>query len=190
MLGTVTLSAPAVDTLTYDNSAKAATVTSEVQCTGFTNPSITYKKGDTALDSAPKDAGEYTASITLGTGTGAATVSVEFTIEKTTPTLGDVSVAALSDTLDASQAAFSRTNEAVAGTFAIKEVTELQYGTHDYTYIFTPTGDDAVNYVPVEGTVSITVNDTVCPEATIKIKDTTWKSILNVLTFGDRKSVV
>ena len=185
VLGTVTLSAPAVDTLTYDNSAKAATVTSEVQCTGFTNPSITYKKGDTALDSAPKDAGEYTASITLGTGTGAATVSVEFTIEKTTPTLGDVSVAALSDTLDASQAAFSRTNEAVAGTFAIKEVTELQYGTHDYTYIFTPTGDDAVNYVPVEGTVSITVNDTVCPEATIKIKDTTWKSILNVLTFGN-----
>ena len=84
--GTVTLSAPTED-LIYDGTAKAATVSDTVDGVDFSTTPITYKQGETTLTSAPKDAGSYTASITLGTGESAATVSVEYTIDKATPTI-------------------------------------------------------------------------------------------------------
>ena len=84
--GTVTLSAPTED-LIYDGTAKAATVSDTVDGVDFSTTPITYKQGETTLTSAPKDAGTYTASITLGTGEDAASVSVEYTIDKATPTI-------------------------------------------------------------------------------------------------------
>ena len=84
--GTVTLSAPTED-LIYDGTAKAATVSDTVDGVDFSTTPITYKQSETTLTSAPKDAGSYTASITLGTGESAATVSVEYTIDKATPTI-------------------------------------------------------------------------------------------------------
>ena len=76
--GSYTITAP--DNLTYDGNGKAATVTGSIP--GVTEPTITYKKGDTTLDSAPTDVGKYTASITLGEGENAKTASVEYSIEK------------------------------------------------------------------------------------------------------------
>lgn len=181
--GTVTLSTPTED-ITYDGNAKEAVISNDVTGITISNPDITYKQDGNTLSSAPKDAGTYTASITLGTGEGAATVSVEFTIEKATPELGTVSVTPLSDTLDTNQVVFNRSNTSVSGTFALKDVTELQYGTHDYSYVFTPTGDDAVNYKPVEGTVSITVNDTIAPTAEYQIGENGWKKFVNTISFG------
>lgn len=64
----------------------AATLTGTL--TGISNPDIVYKKGDLVLNSAPTDAGTYTASITLSGvnltagGTGDVTASVEYTIAK------------------------------------------------------------------------------------------------------------
>lgn len=76
--GSYTITAP--DNLTYDGNGKAATVTGSIP--GVTEPTITYKKGDTTLGSAPTDVGKYTASITLGEGKNAKTASVEYSIEK------------------------------------------------------------------------------------------------------------
>ena len=76
--GSYTITAP--NNLTYDGNGKAATVTGSIP--GVTEPTITYKKGDTTLDSAPTNAGKYTASITLGEGENAKTASVEYSIEK------------------------------------------------------------------------------------------------------------
>ena len=76
--GSYTITAP--DNLIYDGNGKAATVTGSIP--GVTAPTITYKKGDTTLGSAPTDAGKYTASITLGEGENAKTASVEYSIEK------------------------------------------------------------------------------------------------------------
>ena len=75
---TLTIAAP-TGSLVYNGSAKAATITGDTSVLG--TPTITYKKGNTSLgSSAPKNAGTYTANITLGSGSGAATASVEFTI--------------------------------------------------------------------------------------------------------------
>jgi len=75
---TLTIAAPA--NLTYDASAKEATVTGSID--GVETPAVAYKKGAQTLDSAPTDAGTYTASITLGE----ATANVEYTIAKADPT--------------------------------------------------------------------------------------------------------
>lgn len=74
--GSYTITAP--DNLIYDGNGKAATVTGSIP--GVTEPTITYKKGDTTLGSAPTDVGKYTASITLGEGKNAKTASVEYSI--------------------------------------------------------------------------------------------------------------
>ena len=85
-IGYAELAAPS-GTITYDGTAKTATVSDTVDGVDFSATPITYKQGGTTLTSAPKDAGSYTASITLGTGESAATVSVEYTIDKATPTI-------------------------------------------------------------------------------------------------------
>ena len=76
--GSYTITAP--DNLIYDGNGKAATVTGSIP--GVTEPTITYKKGDTTLGSAPTDVGKYTASITVG----GETAGVEYSITQATPT--------------------------------------------------------------------------------------------------------
>lgn len=76
--GSVTINKPAHTTYGDGNEA-TATVTGSIP--GVTTPTITYKKGAETLDSAPTNAGTYTASITLGS----VTASVEYTITKATP---------------------------------------------------------------------------------------------------------
>ena len=73
--GSVTIQAPT--RLTYDGTAKAATLASSLDST-ISVPSIIYAKGGTTLSTAPVDAGEYTASITLG----GVTATVTFKIAK------------------------------------------------------------------------------------------------------------
>ena len=76
--GSYTITAP--DNLTYDGNGKAAKVTGSIP--DVTAPTITYKKGDTPLGSAPTDVGKYTASITVGN----VTAGVEYSITQATPT--------------------------------------------------------------------------------------------------------
>lgn len=53
----------------HEKERKATTVTGSIP--GVTAPTITYKKGNETLTAAPADAGDYTASITLGEGENA-----------------------------------------------------------------------------------------------------------------------
>ena len=62
-----------------DGKEAAATVTSTLD-SSITKSTITYKKGNDILDTAPTDAGTYTASITVGEGKNAKTASVEYSI--------------------------------------------------------------------------------------------------------------
>ncbi|MCI7692692.1 MAG: hypothetical protein MSR67_09985, partial [Oscillospiraceae bacterium] len=80
--GTVTLKAP-TENLTYDGTAKAATVEGEL--TGFDTPKILYKLKDSAeaaVETAPINAGTYVASITYTISETNYSVSVEYTIGK------------------------------------------------------------------------------------------------------------
>ena len=86
--GTFTISAPAANTLTYDGNAKEATAKLDA-LSGVTSlptvGSITYAQNGAALSSAPVNAGEYTASITVGN----ATASVKYTIQRDDPKASD-----------------------------------------------------------------------------------------------------
>ena len=86
-LGSVTLKAPTE--LTYDGTAKAATVEGEL--TGIDTPKILYKEKDSAeaaVETAPTNAGTYVASITYTIGENTTySESVEYTIGKASVTV-------------------------------------------------------------------------------------------------------
>lgn len=81
---TVTLTAP--DSLTYDGTAKEATVTQTPE-NAFDSVSVNYESVDkrrsvTLVEGKPVNAGDYKATVTVGTGEDAVSVSVEYTIQK------------------------------------------------------------------------------------------------------------
>lgn len=94
--GSVTLKAPAANTLTYDGTAKSVTLDGRFveDKTITTEVIVTYraKDGD-VLEGAPVNAGTYTASITcIGADEKSVTASVNYTIEKATLTKDDFTV--------------------------------------------------------------------------------------------------
>ena len=84
--GSLTIKAPA--DLTYSGGDKEATLDNKLQ-TGVTVPTVTYQvkngKSFEAFSGTPTDAGEYKASITVGS----VTASVTYEIRKATPTVAD-----------------------------------------------------------------------------------------------------
>ena len=81
---TVTLTAP--DSLTYDGTAKEATVTQTPE-NAFDSVSVNYESVDkrrsvTLVEGKPVNAGDYKATVTVGTGEDAVSASVEYTIQK------------------------------------------------------------------------------------------------------------
>ena len=87
--GSVTINKPAHTTYGDGQSENATLTENNWQGPAVDEIAITYKKGNEALTSAPTNAGEYTASITLGEGGNAKTASVEYSIEKATPSVGN-----------------------------------------------------------------------------------------------------
>ena len=80
----VTLTAP--DSLTYDGTAKEATVTQTPE-NAFDSVSVSYESVDkrrsvTLVEGKPVNAGDYKATVTVGTGEDAVSASVEYTIQK------------------------------------------------------------------------------------------------------------
>lgn len=140
-LGTITLAEPAGD-LSYTGEAKAATVTGAIS--GITTPDLTYVKSDgTDLGTtAPTSVGIYTASITLGTGDGAKTVSVTYEITKAAASVGTAPSAKPDLTYNGNAQALVTEGSATAGTGT------LQYSTSKNGAYSTdiPTGTDAKQY--------------------------------------------
>ena len=82
---TVTLTAP--DSPAYDGTAKEATVTQTPE-NAFDSVSVNYESVDkrrsvTLVEGKPVNAGDYKATVTVGTGEDAVSASVEYTIQKT-----------------------------------------------------------------------------------------------------------
>ena len=88
--GSVTINKPAHTTYGDGQSEKATLTENSWQGLAVNENTITYTKGGTPLEAAPTNAGEYTASITLGD----ATASVVYTIAKAAPTASDFTFAA------------------------------------------------------------------------------------------------
>ena len=158
----LTISAPTE--LTYDGSAKAATLSTGYNTTAFPGEyMIKYYKGANEVEAANvKAAGDYTAKVTVGE----ATASVDFTIAKATPSIETIPTASavtygqkLADsTLTNGVAKLG--NNTVEGKFTWKS-TETKPSVSDsniteYAVMFNPTVTD--NYAAVECKVKLTVN--------------------------------
>ena len=92
---TVTLTAP--DSLTYAGTAKEATVT-QTPKDAFDSVSVSYESVDkrrsaTLVEGKPVNAGDYRATVTVGTGKNAVSASVEYTIQKAKLSIASFNVA-------------------------------------------------------------------------------------------------
>lgn len=92
---TVTLTAP--DSLTYAGTAKEATVT-QIPENAFDSVRVSYESVDkrrsaTLVGGKPVNAGDYRATVTVGTGKNAVSVSVEYTIQKAKLSIASFNVA-------------------------------------------------------------------------------------------------
>ena len=160
--GSVTIAAPAE--LTYNGSGKAAVVTAsgdDWQGPAASEITISYiktgKYGPENLenDALPTNAGEYTASITVGEGNKAATASVKYTIQKANPVVTEW------PTLSASVYVNSEatlTGGSGKGTFAFKADAAKSWdsaGSKTTTIVFTPTYTN--NYKELTQDYNVTV---------------------------------
>lgn len=138
--------------------------------------------GDGLENGLPKNAGDYTANMSIEEGGVTYTAKYDFTIEKADTQIGTVTANELQNTLDVDQVQLSRTDTTIPGTLKLKEGTALQYGTHDYEWVFEP--EDSVNYETLDGTISITVKDTIAPSASWKIGESGWRKFVNTISLG------
>ena len=161
--GSVTIVEPT--NLTYDGSVKEATVRASDDWLGkaVNKITITYTdKDDVELEGAPTDAGEYTASITLGD----AIASVTYEIAKATPTAGDFTFTAPSGLTyngEPKEATVAANKEGM-GTFAV-------------TYY---KGDEVVKQPTDAGTYTakISVEEGKNYKAASELENENWKLII------------
>ena len=159
--GSVTIAAPAE--LTYSGEGKPATVTASSDWQGLAASGITisYIKtgtyGQQMLENGalPTDAGEYTASITVGEGNKAATASVEYTIQKANPVVTEWPTLSASVYVNSEATLTGGSGE---GTFAFKAGAAKSWdsaGSKTTTIVFTPT--DTNNYKELTQDYNVTV---------------------------------
>ncbi len=138
--------------------------------------------GDGLENGLPENAGSYTATMSIEEGGVTYTATFAFEIQKADTQIGTVTADTLENTLDVDQVQLSRTDTTIPGILKLKEGTILQYGTHDYDWVFEP--DDSVNYETLDGTVSITIKDTIAPSASWKIGESGFRKFVNTISFG------
>ena len=160
--GSVTIAAPAE--LTYNGSGKAAVVTAsgdDWQGPAASEITISYiktgKYGPEILENGtlPTNAGEYTASITVGEGNKAATASVKYTIQKANPVVTEWPTLSASVYVNSEATLTGGSGE---GTFAFKAGAAKSWdsaGSKTTTIVFTPT--DTNNYKELTQDYNVTV---------------------------------
>ena len=159
--GSVTIAAPAE--LTYSGEGKLATVTASSDWQGPAASEITIsyiktgKYGPEKLENGalPTNAGEYTASITVGEGNNAATASVKYTIQKANPVVTEWPTLSAPVYVNSEATLTGGSGE---GTFAFKAGTDKSWdstGNKTTMVVFTPT--DTNNYKELTRDYTVTV---------------------------------
>ena len=162
---------------TYDGTAHGATLSTGYNTTAFPGTyTIEYFKGETKLDGAPVDAGNYTAKVTVG----GATASVDFTIAKKSVT---VTAEAKSKTYGKDDPELTYTAEGLVGSDtlsgALTRAAGENVGTYDITQGTLTAGDNYdINFSGAKfkinkAEITITADD----------KSTQYKSDIAPLTY-------
>lgn len=159
--GSVTIKAPAE--LTYSGEGKPATVTASSDWQGPAASEITisyiktgkYGPENLENDALPTNAGEYTASITVGEGNKAATASVKYTIQKANPVVTEWPTLSASVYVNSEATLTGGSGE---GTFDFKAGAAKSWdsaGSKTTTIVFTPTYTN--NYKELTQDYNVTV---------------------------------
>ena len=178
--GTLTIAAPDADSLVYNGTEKTAAVTASGDWSGTAadKVNINYtKKDDTDFTGKPKDAGTYTASITLGT---AAASTDEYTIAPKEVKVSGITVdnKGYNGKTDAEISSKGTLAGAVDGDDLDYEVTDAKFINENVgnsimvTFTVTLTGTKAQNYTLASdsqqsATASITPGE-ITPKLTVK----------------------
>ncbi len=159
--GSVTIAAPAE--LTYSGEGKPATVTASSDWQGPAASEITIsyiktgKYGPEKLENGalPTNAGEYTASITVGEGNNAATASVKYTIQKANPVVTNWPTLSAPVYVNSEATLTGGNGE---GTFAFKADAAKFWdsaGSKTTTVVFTPTNTNNYNELTQDYNVTV-----------------------------------
>ena len=159
--GSVTIAVPAE--LTYSGEGKPATVTASSDWQGPAASEITIsyiktgKYGPEKLENGalPTNAGEYTASITVGEGNNAATASVKYTIQKANPVVTDWPTLSAPVYVNSEATLTGGNGE---GTFAFKADAAKFWdsaGSKTTTVVFTPTNTNNYNELTQDYNVTV-----------------------------------
>ena len=186
--GSVTIKAPAE--LTYSGGDKEATLDDQLT-TGVTVSAsdIGYRMGasltgELPAGSYPRNAGTYTASITLGEGTGAVTASVTYTIGKK-----DLTITANGNTITYGDTAFDR--GVTYNGFVDGEDAGVLGGSLTYIFSYIPGSDTGLYIIAPQGVTSDNYEITFVPGTlTVGQREVTltWHDYEN-RTYGDGKTV-
>ena len=186
--GSVTIKAPAE--LTYSGGDKKATLDDQLT-TGVTVSAsdIGYRMGagltgELPAGSYPRNAGTYTASITLGEGTGAVTASVTYTIGKK-----DLTITANGNTITYGDTAFDR--GVTYKGFVDGEDAGVLGGSLTYIFSYIPGSDTGLYIIAPQGVTSDNYEITFVPGTlTVGQREVTltWHDYEN-RTYGDGKTV-
>ena len=153
--GTLTIAAPDAGSLVYDGTEKKATVTASDDWSGSpaaNQVDVTYtKKGDSSFAGVPKEAGTYTATMTLGSVTAS---TDEYTIAPKEVSVSGITVKdkEYDGKTDAEISSKGTLTGAIAGETLTYTVTDVKFENanagNDKTVTFTVTltGDNAKNY--------------------------------------------
>lgn len=169
--GSVTIKAPEENTLIYDGSNKTATLENQL-LTGEQDPTISYTLGNgqgaTLPDgSYPTNAGQYTASITVG----GVTASVTYEIQRATPTAENFVFTAPG----------SLTYDGTAKTAGIKTATSIT-GMGDVTVKYYQGGTEVQPRNAGDYKVKISVTDGMNFNAASNLADESWAFTINRIT--------
>lgn len=128
--GTLTIAAPDAESLVYDGNEKKATVTASNDWNGTAvdKVDVTYtKKGDSSFAGVPKEAGTYTAAITLG---GVTASTGEYTITPKKVTVSGIQ-AKDKEFNGSTEAELDFTNVVITGKIDSDELTVTAAGTFE-----------------------------------------------------------
>ena len=178
--GTLTIAAPDAGSLVYDGTEKKATVTASDDWSGSpaaNQVDVTYtKKGDSSFAGVPKEAGTYTARITLGN----ATATTEYTINPKEVTVSGITVKdkkydGKTDAEISSKGILTGTVDGDDLNYVVTDAKFADKGLGEnktVTFTVTLTGDNAKNYTLASdsqnsATASITPGE-ITPELIVK----------------------
>lgn len=109
--------------------------------------------------------------------------SMEVTIDKATPDIGEVTASIPANNTELSEISFERTKWEIPGNWdLVDKEQKLSWGNNTVKYTFTP--QDVENYDVVSGEVTVRVTDTIAPKGSVSIEDKRiWKKWIDEITF-------